>query len=54
MLFLYGKRKPVMFHSDMWAQRVESRAFNTGHWVMVQAREEFNQAIVGWLAQRKA
>jgi pimeloyl-ACP methyl ester carboxylesterase len=54
MLFLYGTRKPVMFHSDTWAQRVESRAFKTGHWVMLQAREEFNQAILGWLARRDA
>lgn len=54
MLFLYGTRKPVMFHSDTWARGVESRAFNTGHWVMVQARDEFNQAILGWLAQRDA
>ena len=54
MLFLYGTRKPVMFHSDTWAQRVESRAFDTGHWVMVQAGEEFNRAIVAWLAQHDA
>jgi pimeloyl-ACP methyl ester carboxylesterase len=54
MLFLYGTRKPVMFHSDAWAQRVESHAFDTGHWVMVQAGEEFNQAIVAWLAQHDA
>lgn len=54
MLFLYGTRKPVMFHSDTWAQRVESRAFKTGHWVMVQAPEDFNQAILGWLARRDA
>jgi len=49
MLFLYGTRKPVMFHSDTWARRVESRAFDTGHWVMVQAREEFNAALLDWL-----
>jgi pimeloyl-ACP methyl ester carboxylesterase len=49
MLFIYGKRKPVMFHSDTWAQRVDSRAFDTGHWVMVQAREEFNAALLDWL-----
>ena len=54
MLFLYGRRKPVMFHSDTWAQRVESCAFHTGHWVMVQARDEFNQAILDWLARRDA
>ena len=49
MLFLYGTRKPVMFHSDTWARGVESRAFNTGHWLMVQAREEFNAALLDWL-----
>lgn len=50
MLFLYGTRKPVMFHSDTWARGVESRAFNTGHWLMVQAREEFNAELLRWLA----
>jgi pimeloyl-ACP methyl ester carboxylesterase len=51
MLFLYGKRKPVMFHSRAWAERVESRAFPTGHWIMVQQPGEFNAALLGWLGK---
>ena len=49
MLFLYGERKPVMFHSRAWAERVESRAFPTGHWIMVQQPGELNAALLDWL-----
>jgi len=49
MLFLYGERKPVMFHSRGWAQSVESRAFLTGHWIMVQRPDEFNATLLEWL-----
>jgi cis-3-alkyl-4-acyloxetan-2-one decarboxylase len=51
MLFLYGERKPVMFHSRAWAQSVHSRAFATGHWIMAQRPDEFNAAVLTWLAQ---
>jgi pimeloyl-ACP methyl ester carboxylesterase len=51
MLFLYGERKPVMFHSRAWAERVESRAFPTGHWIMVQQPGAFNAALLDWLAK---
>jgi pimeloyl-ACP methyl ester carboxylesterase len=56
MLFVYGRRKPFMFHSSAWADEVASRphsrvlAFETGHWVMVAAPEEFNRAVAAWLA----
>lgn len=56
MLFIYGRRKPVMFHSGAWADDVGSRpgsrvlAFDSGHWVMVEQPEPFNQAVIDWLA----
>jgi len=57
MLFLYGRRKPVMFHTRAWleelpALRNENRvlAFDTGHWIMLQQPERFNQAVGDWLS----
>lgn len=52
MLFLYGEKKPVMFHSRGWAERVDRAvAFPTGHWIMVTRREAFNEALRSWLAE---
>jgi pimeloyl-ACP methyl ester carboxylesterase len=57
MLYLYGERKPFMFHSNEWMQRVGSVrgnsviAFHTGHWIMVRQPAEFNAALVAWLAE---
>ena len=57
MLFVYGRRKPVMFHTRAWldellALRKENRAleFDTGHWVMLQQPDRFNQVVGDWLA----
>jgi pimeloyl-ACP methyl ester carboxylesterase len=56
MLFIYGKRKPLMFHSSAWAEGVAASpgslvlGFDTGHWVMIERAEEFNHAVSGWLA----
>jgi pimeloyl-ACP methyl ester carboxylesterase len=55
MLFIYGARKPFMFHARTWAdwlaQQPGSRveAFDTGHWVMLQQPERFNQVVGDWL-----
>lgn len=55
MLFAYGEKKPVMFHSKAWAARLAARpgsavmAFPTGHWVMLQRPREFNEAVLRWL-----
>jgi pimeloyl-ACP methyl ester carboxylesterase len=55
MLFLYGERKPIMFHSRAWLERLAARpanrviAFRTGHWIMVQDQAGFNEAVLGWL-----
>jgi pimeloyl-ACP methyl ester carboxylesterase len=55
LLFVYGRRKPVMFHSRAWVERLRSQAqhrvleFDTGHWVQVQQPEALNAAIIDWL-----
>jgi pimeloyl-ACP methyl ester carboxylesterase len=55
MLFLYGERKPVMFHSRSWAERLAAQpgcrvvAFPTGHWLMIQQPKQFNDAVLAWL-----
>lgn len=57
MLFAYGEKKPVMFHSRSWAERLASKAgnrvvaFPTGHWIMVTRRDAFNEALRTWLAE---
>jgi cis-3-alkyl-4-acyloxetan-2-one decarboxylase len=55
MLYLYGRRKPFMFHSPAWVQALQERpacaveAFDTGHWVMVEAPQRFTQTVATWL-----
>lgn len=55
MLFIYGERKPFMFHSRAWAEQIAAQphsravALPTGHWVMVQRPDEFNAAVLEWL-----
>jgi pimeloyl-ACP methyl ester carboxylesterase len=55
VLFIYGARKPFMFHSQAWAERLAARpgcrvlGLPTGHWVMKDAAEAFNQAVREWL-----
>ena len=57
MLFLNGERKPFMFHSQAWLDKIAARphsrvlGFPTGHWVMVGRREAFNEAVKTWLAE---
>lgn len=57
MLYIYGTRKPFMFHSPAWAEALARRpgcqvlAFETGHWVMSRQPEPFNQALLAWLGR---
>lgn len=57
MLYLYGERKPIMFHSRAWAEGLAARpgnrvmGFPTGHWVMIQRPQEFNEAVLAWLGE---
>ena len=56
MLFIYGSRKPLMFHAKAWADdllanksnRVE--AFDTSHWVMSEQPDRFNKVVDDWLS----
>ncbi len=56
-LYLYGRRKPFMFHSPQWLQRLaaspgsEVHDFATGHWVMVADPVGFNQKLLAWLSR---
>ena len=57
MLYIYGKRKPFMFHSDRWLEKIASypgsrvEGFDTGHWVMSNKPEAFNALVKEWLGQ---
>jgi len=57
MLYIYGERKPFMFHSRAWARELAAKAGSrvlglpTGHWVMIGRRREFNEALLSWLAE---
>jgi cis-3-alkyl-4-acyloxetan-2-one decarboxylase len=56
MLFIYGTKKPFMFHSPKWIDQLSAKpacrvvALQTGHWVMVEKPQEFNRAVQAWLA----
>ena len=57
MLFIYGCRKPLRFHSPAWAEKLAAKpgnevvAFDTGHWVMSQQPERFNEVVRRWLTE---
>jgi len=56
MLFVYGQRKLFMFHAKAWIDALAKQpgsqavAFDTGHWVMLQQPERFNQVVGDWLS----
>jgi len=56
LLFVYGKRKPFMFHSRRWRDQLEAQPANAvlglpcGHWVMLDQPEPLHTAILQWLA----
>jgi pimeloyl-ACP methyl ester carboxylesterase len=47
-----------MFHSVEWLEMLAARPgcavrpFSTGHWVMAQQPDAFNQCVIEWLAGR--
>ena len=57
MLFVYGVRKPLRFHSPQWAAELKQKPgnevveFDTGHWVMSDAPERFNRVVANWLGR---
>ena len=56
MMFVYGKRKPFMFHSRRWLAHLEAQPANTvlglpcGHWVMLDQPAQLHLAMLQWLA----
>lgn len=60
MLYLYGKRKPFMFHSSEWLQTLQStpgsaaHGLATGHWIMVEQPQVFNDLVLKWLEEATA
>jgi pimeloyl-ACP methyl ester carboxylesterase len=60
MLYVYGRRKPVMFHSPGWAEEVAARpfsrviGFDAGHWLMITKPAQFNEALRAWLSATRA
>ena len=56
MLFVYGQRKPFLFHTQAWADRLAARpgcrvvAMKTGHWVMNKDPVGLNRVVQDWLA----
>jgi len=57
ILFIFGRRKPLMFHAKAWTDDLlrstsnEVVAFDTGHWVMSAEPERFNQVVNDWLSR---
>lgn len=55
MLFVYGTRKPFMFHSEAWAKALASQPYNevhaisANHWVSLNASAQFNALAMAWL-----
>ncbi|MBC7916192.1 MAG: alpha/beta hydrolase [Rhodoferax sp.] len=55
MLYLYGTRKPFLFHSQSWLDTLNARpgsraqSMKTWHWVMLDQPQEFNATVRDWL-----
>ena len=55
VLYLYGQRKPFMFHSPAWTERLQAQpgsasiGLRCGHWVMLNQPEAFHAAVRRWL-----
>ncbi|MRW92893.1 alpha/beta fold hydrolase [Duganella sp. FT80W] len=55
MLYIYGIRKPFMFHSPQWTETMAARdgckvvAMETDHWPMLRQPERFNDIVIQWL-----
>ena len=55
LLFVYGERKPFMFHSSKWLHALANTAGSAvqglpcGHWVMISRPEAFHARVRCWL-----
>lgn len=58
MLFVYGTRKPFLFHAPAWAERLAAtpgcavHGLRTGHWVMRGQPDMFDRIVEDWLDGR--
>ncbi|HJW10695.1 MAG TPA: alpha/beta hydrolase [Albitalea sp.] len=58
LLFIYGTKKPFMFHSKAWADGVATQAgckvlpLEASHWVMRDQAGPFNDAVLAWLESK--
>lgn len=56
MFFAWGRRKPFMFHSRAWVERLRARAdcraveLKAGHWMMVDQPAALHEPLREWLA----
>lgn len=54
-LYIYGRRKPFMFHSSRWVRQLNrttgcaASSLDAGHWLMRQKPAEFNAIVKDWL-----
>lgn len=54
-LFIYGQRKPFMFHSTQWRDQLsatpgcEAHGLQAGHWLMKQQPQPFQHLVRTWL-----
>ena len=55
LLYLYGTRKPFLFHSKEWAEELAQRPgcqvvpLHAAHWVMLDQPQQFNETVLNWL-----
>ena len=55
LLFLYGKKKPYMFHSQTWLKSIQEKPHSqviemnqSGHWIMKDEPSKTIEAIESW------
>jgi pimeloyl-ACP methyl ester carboxylesterase len=54
-LYIYGKRKPFMFHSPQWIEQLNATqgckavGMEAGHWVMLDQTQAFEDLLLEWL-----
>ncbi len=59
VLYVFGERKPFMFHSPRWVHTLRAsedgaaHALRCGHWVMLDQPEAFHALLLRWLAGRE-
>jgi pimeloyl-ACP methyl ester carboxylesterase len=60
LMFIYGTKKPFMFHSQQWLDALGKKptsrvlALATDHWPMVGQAAVFNQTVQSWLRESAA